>query len=139
MPLATSRQFHHALLAGTLCVLGATGSAQVVVVGSHSPLAALSKEQVADAFLGRMVGVEPVDQAEGDPIREAFYRKLTGKSAAQLKAYRARLEFTGRAAPPRQYPNAAGVKRHLSGSTMAISYLEKADVDSSVKVVYEGD
>jgi hypothetical protein len=133
------RRLRHSWLPGLLCLLGATASAQVVVVGATNPVAALTREQVTDAFLGRMAGIEPVDQAEGSPVREAFYTKLVGKTAHQLKSYWARLEFTGRAMPPRQVRDGREIKRYLSRSPRAIAYLDKAEVDSSLRVVFESD
>lgn len=113
--------------------------AQVVVVGAKSPTAAMSKPQVADAFMGKLAGVEPVDQAETNPIREDFYSRSIGKSALQMKSYWAKLSFTGRATPPKEYANSAEVKKIISSNPRAIGYIEKSDVDSGVRIVFEGN
>lgn len=133
------QRLRRALVPSMFCLLGAAASAQVVVVGTGNPLTPLNREQVADAFLGRMAGIEPIDLAEGNPVREAFYTKLVGKSAHQLKSYWARLEFTGKAMPPRQYRDGRELKRYLSHSPRAIAYLDKSDVDSSLRIVFESD
>jgi ABC-type phosphate transport system substrate-binding protein len=116
----------------------ASADAQVVVVGTKSPTTPMSRDQVAAAFMGKIAGVEPLDLAEGNPVREDFYARELGKSAAQLKAYWAKLSFTGKGTPPREYANSAEVKRALAGNPNAIGYIEKAAVDASVRVVFEG-
>ena len=122
-----------------LTVASAGASAQVVaVVGAKSATSPMSKEQVTAAFMGKIAGVEPVDLLEDSPVREQFYGKEIGRSASQLKSYWARLSFTGKGAPPRQYPDSGEVKKVLSENLHAIGYIEKAAVDASVKIVYEG-
>jgi len=124
-----------------LCALGiasAGAQAQIVVVGATSASAAMSREQVADAFMGKMSGVEPLDQAERAPIREEFYSKIIGKSASQVKSYWAKISFTGRGTPPKEYSNSTEIKKALSGNPNAIGYVEKSAVDSAVRIVFEG-
>ena len=128
----------YALLASACGMASASATAQVVVVGAKSAAANMTKEQVADAFMGKMAGMEPVDQAEGNPIREDFYSKSIGKSASQVKSYWAKLSFTGKGTPPKEYPNSAEVKKVLSGNPNAIGYIEKSAVDPAVKVIFEG-
>lgn len=112
----------------------------VVVVSAKSPVTALSKAQAAQIFLNKAVSfpgggsATPVDQA-GGAAREEFYAKVTGKDAAQLKAYWAQLTFTGKAQRPKQAASAAEVKKLVAGSPGAIGYLAPADVDASLRVV----
>lgn len=113
----------------------------VVVVAAKNPLASLSEDQVANIFLGRssfsMSGEDavPIDLADDSPARAEFYRQVAGKSGAQLKAYWSKLIFTGRAQPPREVADAAALKKLLESKPAAIGYLDKNDVDASVKVV----
>jgi ABC-type phosphate transport system substrate-binding protein len=132
-----------ATLIGTVLGLSAQASMAelVVVVSAKNPLAALTENQVANIFLGRssfpMSGEDavPVDLAEDSAVRAEFYRQVTGKSGAQLKAYWSKLIFTGRAQPPREVPDAAALKKLLDSKPAAVGYLDKNDVDASVKVV----
>jgi hypothetical protein len=112
---------------------------EVVIVGAKSPTVALNRAQVVEAFLGKMPGIEPVDQTEGSPGREAFYNKVVGKTTAQLKAYWARLEFTGRSTPPRQYADIAEIKKILSLNPKTIAYVDLEEVDSTVRIVFGSD
>jgi hypothetical protein len=131
-------RFSSCCLLFTLGIASAGAAAQVVVVGAKSAIGAMSKEEVVAAFMGKIPGLEPLDQAEGSSIREEFYARGIGKSASQMKAYWAKQSFTGKGALPREYPGSAEVKRALSGNLLAIGYIEKAAVDPSVKVVFEG-
>ena len=113
----------------------------VVVVSAQSPVTTLSKNQVADIFLGRSARFPdgsqalPIDQAEGAPAREEFYTKLTGKSAAQLKAHWSKIIFTGRGQPPKAVANSIETRKLLAQNPNAIGYIEPSMVDSSVKVL----
>lgn len=121
-------------------------SAQVaVVVGAQSGATALTTEQASALFLGKsdqLAGVGAVvllDQPESVPVREQFYTKVTGKSAAQVKAAWARLVFSGKAALPKEVASSAEVKKLLGSNPKAIGYIEKSAVDASVKVLLNVD
>ena len=125
-------------LCGVLALASVGALAQVVVVGTRSATGELTRDQVAAAFMGKMVGIEPVDQKEGNAIREEFYTKDVGKSASQVRSYWAKISFTGKGTPPKEYANSAEVKKALAENPSAIGYIEKAAVDASVRVVFEG-
>jgi ABC-type phosphate transport system substrate-binding protein len=125
-----------------LSVGGAVSEADVVtVVSSKSPIAALSKADVADIFLGKVIRVAegepavPIDQPESSGAREEFYRETTGKSPAQLKSHWSKILFTGRGQPPRMVPNGAEVKKALAANPFAIGYIEDTEIDPSVRVL----
>ncbi|MBE7368777.1 hypothetical protein [Ramlibacter pallidus] len=127
-----------ALLATLLVGAQAALAADLVVV-AHPSAAPVTKEQVADLFLGKGQSLTPVDQAEGSPLYAEFYRKATGRDVAQVKATWARLVFSGKAQAPRQLPDSAAVKKAVAADPKAIGYIEKSAVDSSVKVVLSLD
>lgn len=113
----------------------------VAVVSSKSPITSLSKDQVADLFLGRMSRlpngalIVPVDQAEGSAAFDHFYEKIAGKSPAQIKAYWSKIIFTGRGQPPRALRNDDEVKKHLAQNPQAIGYIDEKMLDDSVRVL----
>ena len=119
-----------ALLSG---LLGAA-HAELVVIGATAA-AALTKEQVADVYLGKSNAATPVDLPEGNPLRGEFYTKATGRDAAQVKATWSRLVFTGKGQPPKEYPDAAAVKKAVAADPKTIGYIDKSAVDGSVKVL----
>ena len=106
----------------------------VVVVGSGSSVGTLTKDQVADIFLGKGGDLVPLDQAEG-ATRDEFSNKVIGKSATQVKAYWSKIIFTGRGHPPQEVANGLEVRRRLALDPNAIGYLDQKLVDGSVRVV----
>ena len=113
----------------------------VVVVSAKSPLTALSANQVADIFLGKVSrfpdGNEAVaiDQMEDSAARERFYAQFTGKSTAQVKSHWSKIIFTGRGQPPRQVANSIEAKKWVAGNLNAVGYIESDLVDASVRVL----
>lgn len=126
---------------GLLALLAALGATQpaaadvVVVVGSGSSAGSLNKDQIADIFLGKSTSLTPIDQPESSPLRDEFYTKVTGKSAAQAKSYWSKMAFTGKGTPPKEVANSAEVKKTLAGNPGLVGYIEKSAVDGSVKTL----
>jgi ABC-type phosphate transport system substrate-binding protein len=105
----------------------------VVVMGSGA--ASLTKDQIASIYLGRNNSLKPVDLPESNPLREAFYKKATDRDLAQIKAVWSRLAFTGQGQPPKELTDSAAVKKTVAADPKAVGYIDKADIDASVKVV----
>jgi ABC-type phosphate transport system substrate-binding protein len=114
----------------------------VVVVSAKSPVGALSKAQVEDIFLRKTIrfpsGAEAVviDQAEGSAVRDEFYDKVFGKSAAQIKAYWSKIIFTGRGQPPPSVSNTIEMLKRISANPAAIGYIDREMMNDTVRVVY---
>ena len=130
----------------TLLALGLGGvtpaRAEVVpVVSANSSVTTLSKDQIADIFLGRASRFPngelavPIDQMTGSEARNAFYAKFTGKSPAQLKAYWSKIIFTGRGLPPPAVASDGEVKQRLVDNPHAIGYIENTTIDGRVGVL----
>lgn len=124
-----------------LAVPGFAWSQVAVIVSPKSPLTALTADQAAAIFMGRSTTLPsgatatPADLPDSSGVREQFYSKAAGKSAAQVKAAWSRLTFSGKATPPREIPSAAEVKKFVAANPDAIGYIEKSAVDATVKVV----
>ena len=124
-----------ALIALTFAVLAAPIiRAEDIVVIVNPAAKPISKEQIADLYLGRSGGLTPVDQPAGSAIYAEFYKKATGRDIAQVKAIWSRILFTGRGLPPKQLPDSAAVKQAVAANPNAVGYIEKSAVDASVKV-----
>lgn len=124
-------------VAAAIALAGFVGSAcaaDVVVIG-HPSAAAMTKDQVSEAFLGKNPSVSVVDLPESSPIRGDFYKQATGRDAAQVKAAWSRLVFSGKAQPPKEVADAAAVKKAVAADPKAVGYIEKSAVDGTVKVV----
>jgi hypothetical protein len=113
----------------------------VVVVNSRAAIDHLTREQVADIFLGR-VGTfpngfksTPVEQLESQPGYLAFHALVTGKNAIQLKAYWSKMVFSGQALPPITVSQDKLLPL-LANSPYAIAYMDRRQVDGTVKIVF---
>ena len=56
--------------------------AEEIVVIVNLAAAPISKEQIADLYLGRSDAFTPIDQAAGSGIYVEFYKKVTGRDSA---------------------------------------------------------
>src|SRR5690348_5680622 len=121
--------------------MAANGSEVVAVVSAKSRVTSLNADQVADIFLGKTshfpdgTQATPIDQSEDSPARDKFYAQFTGKSPAQVRAYWAKIIFTGRGQPPRQVGSSAEAKKLVAQNPNAIAYIDAKMVDDSVRVV----
>jgi ABC-type phosphate transport system substrate-binding protein len=113
----------------------------VVIVSAKSPVSSLSENEVADIYLGRTsrlpggAAVVPVDLADDAANRAKFYRIVCGKSPAQLRAYWSRLVFTGSGQPPREVADADAMKKLVAMGASTIGYIDRSQLDASVKPV----
>lgn len=116
-------------------MLSTPAFAEVVVVVNPANADAVSKDAIANVFLGKSTAFTPIDQADGSAIRGEFYKKVADKDAAQAKAVWSKLVFTGKATPPKEVGSSADVKKAVAANPKGIGYIEKSAVDASVKVV----
>ncbi len=131
------KQLIKASIAAAVLFLAAPAMAEVVVVvNPKAAESALTKDQVAQFFLGKSSAMTPVDQAESAAVRAEFYKKVTDKDASQAKALWSKLVFTGKATMPKEVGDSAAVKRAVAADPKAIGYIEKSALDASVKAVY---
>jgi ABC-type phosphate transport system substrate-binding protein len=117
--------------------LGVVTGAQagdIVLIGNPAA-GPLTKEQVADIFLGKSQVFTPVDQVESAPIRSEFYKRATGRDLAQVKSTWSRLVFSGKGQPPKELADNAAVKKAVAADPKTVGYIDKSAVDGSVKVV----
>jgi ABC-type phosphate transport system substrate-binding protein len=107
----------------------------VVVVSAKSSTTTMTADEVSQIYLGKSKAMKPVETS-GSPIRSQFYSKVAGKDEAQVKAIWSKLVFTGKATAPKELPSSADVVKAVAADPNAIGYIDKAAVDSSVKIVY---
>ena len=123
--------------ASAVLALAAPAMAEVVVVvNPKAAESSMTKDQVAQFFLGKSSSMTPVDQPDSAPIRAEFYKKVTDKDASQVKSLWSKLVFTGKATMPKEAGDSAAVKKTVASDPKAIGYIEKSAVDASVKVIY---
>lgn len=94
-----------------------------------------------DIFFGRRTHFPdgsiavPIDQSEGLAARIEFYSKFADMSPAQVKAFWAKVIFTGRGQPPKTVATSVEAKKALAASPNAITYIDQSMVDDSLRVV----
>lgn len=113
----------------------------VVVVSVKNPIMSMTSAQVAHIFLGKSMTFPnempamALDITEDDALRNEFYRKVTGKTPAQLNAYWAKIIFAGDGLPPKAVTDGEVVKKFLSDDPRFIGYLERSALDGRVKII----
>jgi ABC-type phosphate transport system substrate-binding protein len=122
-------------LAVALLACAAWSAQAEIVVIANPAVGPLTKDQVADLFLGKNASFTPIDQAEGAPIYADFYKKATGRDVAQVKSTWSRVVFSGKGQAPKQLPDSAAVKKAVAADPKGVGYIEKSAVDASVKAV----
>lgn len=106
----------------------------VVIVNPKNPATRMFSEQAGQFFLGKSSLFTPVEHTDG-ALRNEFYQKVLNKDATQVKSIWSKLVFTGKGAAPKEYASSAEVKKAVAADISAIGYIEKSQVDDSVKVI----
>lgn len=113
-----------------------------IIVHPDSAVGAITLREVADVFLGRVKELRdgtlliPIDQKENPKIHKHFYKKAAKKTPAQLKAYWARLVFTGQGEPPYAVKNDEEVLELITSNPNMIAYIDAKNINPSIKTVF---
>jgi hypothetical protein len=113
----------------------------VVIVSAKSSVAVLSQYQAVEIFLGKSLtfpgGLHavPLDQAEDSPVRQEFYLKTVGKAPPQMTAYWSKMIFTGQGRPPPELGDSLAIKNQVAANPNAVGYIDKSQLDPSVRAV----
>ena len=136
-----NRHIKSSALSALILAVAAAASARAeeIVVIVNLAAAPITKDQVADLYLGRTDAWTPIDQDVASGIYVEFYKKVTGRDSAQIKAIWSRILFTNRGVPPKQLPDSAAVKKAVAANLKAVGYIEKSAVDASIKVALQVD
>ncbi|MFD2454563.1 hypothetical protein [Ideonella paludis] len=105
----------------------------MVIVHPQAP--AVTRELLADIYLGRSQLLTPIDLPDTSATYAEFYRRATGRDVAQVKSTWSRIIFSGKGLAPRQMGDASAVKRAVASDTKAVGYIERTALDASVKAV----
>lgn len=116
--------------------------ADVAVVVNPSNNAVIDEVSVRKIFLGKLKKfsngnkTETYDLPESDSSRDTFREAVLKKSEARLNSHWARMLFSSKAKPPRVLGSADEIKAAVAENPNAIAYMDTADVDAAVKVVF---
>ncbi|GAE51992.1 substrate-binding domain-containing protein [Xanthomonas arboricola] len=139
--MTISKCFAVSLLAALSLSAFCANADVVVVMSAKGGPDSLSAAQVSQIFLAKSNSLPgggaavPIDQEEGVPTRDEFYKKVAARDAAQLKSYWSQLMFTGKAQRPKRVSGDDAVKKAVAATPGAIGYISASAVDASVKVV----
>lgn len=126
-----------------LLVPGWARADAVVIVHPQSDVSTLSKRELINIFMGRYRFfpsgrvATPLDLPRQDSKRISFYLGLTGRNAADLDAYWARLVLTGAAARPQELSNEEAVLERVAHDPSAIGYVSRTKVDKRVRIIFD--
>lgn len=120
-----------------------------VVVHPGVDISQLSRSQVVNIFMGRNQKLSnkqlamPLDIANHQAIKAAFYRRLIDRDLAEVNSYWVRVMFSGEASRPRQVDSFRAVRRLLKEDIGAIAYVPESALaefeTDDYKIVYTLD
>jgi hypothetical protein len=105
-----------------------------IIVSAHSTQAP-QVAQVCQAFLGKVKSPTPINLGEKNPLRDEFFAKACKKDPVQVQAMWGKLIFTGTGTPPAEVDSSAAMKKAVAADPNAVGYIDKKDIDASVKVI----
>jgi len=129
------------LIMAIAVVLPSMAMAEIAVIVHPSNGAALDKDAIQRIFLGKTRGFPgggeavPISFKEGSPEEEEFTKNVLAKTPKQLKAYWAKMVFTGKGTPPRQTDSLQEMLNLISANPNLIGFAPAGAVTGSVKVV----
>ena len=135
------RLFPHGLTALLALILASGAFAEVSVIVHPSNASALDKDAISRIFLGKTRGFPgggdaiPVSFKDGSATSKEFTKSVLKKSPKQLKAYWAKMIFTGKGTPPKQLELDSEMVDLVSKNPSFIGYVASGNEGAGVKVV----
>jgi len=117
--------------------------ADVAVVVNKDNTASFDQDTIKAIYLGKVKSFSNGEKAvaitlpDDSETKKYFVENGLSRKTGQLKAYWAKLIFTGKGVPPKVVESSDEVKKLVAQNPNIIGIVESKDVDSSVKVVAE--
>ncbi len=131
----------HILLISLILLVPAVSQADIVIIGNKNiRVDSITTEQAKKLWLGKLkkiggIKITVVDQTAGNPVFETFYTSVVKKNPSQLKAYWAKVSFTGKAFPPKQLKDDAAIIKWVASNPDALGYVDSSAVNDTVKLL----
>ncbi len=115
--------------------------ADVAVVANKSITTdSISKKEAKKIFLGKTkslggTSLTLADLPKGDKSRDEFYKNVVKKNGKKLKAYWAKIVFSGKGSPPKSLKSDEEMINWVSSTPGGIGYVNSLSVNNSVKVL----
>lgn len=110
-----------------------------VVISQQSPVKQLSRDDISALYMGNLPS-DPASQAlvpldlTDSTARDTFYQQLLGRSRNQMRAYWARMVFTGKGKPPKTF-TPQEVLQALTDDPQRIAYLPRSAVTEQLRTL----
>src|SRR5690606_34368810 len=131
--MSTLLRLFGALLLGAMA---AASHADVAVIIHPNAPSRPARTDVINIFLGLDRSLAPVDLGNWNEARQQFYRELIRMNEDQLNSYWATPTSTGKARPPRPVANPATILDPVASGPRAIGYVDSAELDDRVQVLF---
>jgi len=111
-----------------------------VVISKNFNADKLSKSQIKRLFLAKTNRINntkvKIVELQDTKYKQKFYKKVSGKSKAQLRSYWTTLIFTGKAKPPKQIKTLQELLIKMKKNKNIITYIPENQVTQEMKVLY---
>lgn len=130
-----------ALVAMLLFFTATLAHAEVAVIVHPSNTDSLSQEEIKRLYMAKTKTFPsgayaiPIDLEDTLEARQRFITYVLERDSSQMKAYWAKLVFTGRARPPATVSSEAEMLSLIAANPNMIGYVDAAKVTPDVKVV----
>lgn len=133
-------------LLAVLCLAVQARSAEdpfVIIVHPDSGISRLSRREAEEIFMGRQKRLPsglvalPLEQLLPPEVRLRFYQYLVHLPIQEVRAYFARMYFSGQAQPPHQTQSAEETIELVLANKGAIGFVLKSKLDKRVRAVLE--
>ncbi len=113
----------------------------VIIVNRENPVKTMKKSVLARYFLKKTTRwdsgtrVVPIDLTVSNPVRKEFSEGVLQKSPHEVEEYWIAESLTGGKSAPEIVTDSDLVKKRVAAEAGALGYLDKTQVDETVKVV----
>ena len=123
--------------------LTVTAWADIVVIVNLNNNNPLTISQIRKIYLGKTKSFPngklamPLDLPSENSIRQEFLRKVVQKDKSAYNSYWARMLFSSRGRPPKTLEDSEAIKAAIRKNKNTIGFIDREDLDDSVRVVAE--
>ncbi len=122
-----------------------TQAEAVMVVHPSNPVSHLSGRDIQSIYLfkkitwGNGLRIVPIHLSAQDSLRELFSKKWLERSLGEIENYYLIRALSGQGQPPLIFLKTKEVKTYLQKNRSAIAYIDRKDLDDSVKEIIVED
>ncbi len=133
--------FLQILLLPLLGLIPIPSQADVSVIANKGiSVDSITTKQAKKLWLGKLkklsgIRVTVMDQPADKKVSEDFYLNVVKKKPSQLKAYWAKISFTGKGYPPKKLKDDAAIINWVANTPGALGYVDSTTVNDSVKLL----